>query len=62
MGGNHLSHEWRYIDKTKVYVSGAGTGTPEHLNATLPPNDPNAKTEFTYLTTDGSDDAPYLKA
>lgn len=62
MGGNHLSHDWRYIDRTKVFVSGAGTGTPEHLNVKLPPTDPTAKTNFAYLTTDGSADAPYLKA
>lgn len=57
MGGNHLSHDWRYIDAAKVWPSGKA-----HLNATLPVNDPAAGTEFTYLTTDGSDDAPYLKA
>lgn len=58
----HLAREWHYIDKTKVYVSAAGTGTKEHLNAKKAPNVLAAKTDFAYLTTDGSNDAPYLKA
>lgn len=68
MLGNDLAKRWRYIDATKVYVPAADgvhtptSGVPSHLNATLPPNNVNAPTEFTYEVTDGSDDAPYLKA
>lgn len=64
MGGNQLSKAWRYIDATKVFCPAPtpANGTKQHLNATLPPNDVNAPTEFTYLVTDGSDNAPYLKA
>ncbi len=61
-GGNQLSKRRRYTDETKVFVSAAGTGTREHLNAVRPPTDVLAKTDFTYLTTDGSTDAPYLKS
>ncbi len=67
-GGNQLSKRTRYIDETKVFVNAAraghaaSSGTREHLNATLPPTDVNAQTKFAYLTTDGSDTAPYLKA
>lgn len=61
-GGNQLSKRPRYIDETKVFVSAAKTGTREHLNSTLPPTDVLAKTRFRYLTTDGSDTGPYLKA
>lgn len=62
MNGNHLGKDWVYVDKAKVHVSAAKTGTSEHLNATKAPNDPTAKTNFAYLTTDGSNTAPYLKA
>ena len=62
MLGNFLAKDHVLIDPTKVYAPASGNGTPEHLNATLPPDDANADTEFSYLTTDGSDDAPYLDA
>lgn len=64
MGGNQISKRWRYIDETKVFVSGTlpANGTREHLNSTKQPDDPTAKTEWTYLVTDGSDDGSYLKA
>lgn len=64
MGGNQLSKNHRYIDATKVFCPAVtpANGTREHLNATLLPNDPTAKTEWTYLLTDGSDNGLYLKA
>lgn len=64
MGGNQVSKRHRYIDETKVFVPAVtpANGTREHLNATKLPNDPTAKTEWTYLLTDGSDDGQYLKS
>lgn len=60
-GGTSLSKDRHYIDATKVWCPAPTTGgTKQHLNSTLPPDDPAAQTEFSYLTTDGSDDAPYL--
>lgn len=55
--GYPLGRAHRYIDPANVYVG----GTAAYLNATLPPNDPDAGMDFRYLTTDGSADAPYLK-
>jgi hypothetical protein len=49
-----------YIDEDLVFVDASGLPTRAHLQATLPPDDPSAPTEWSYLTTDGSDDAPYL--
>lgn len=62
--GDHIAKDWVYIDKAKVYVSdGTGNVTDErHLNANRYPNDVNAPTDFAYLTTDGSNDGPYLKS
>lgn len=46
-----------------VEVSAAGTATKEHLNSKRPPTDAQAKTDFAYLTTDGSPNGSgYLKA
>lgn len=43
------------INKVAVY------GDKKHLNAKLPPTDPNAGTEWSYLTTDQSDDPLYAE-
>jgi hypothetical protein len=60
---NRLAKDWVLIDKTKVYVNAAGSGADaRHLNATKKPDDPNSATNFTYLTTDGSSNAPYTKS
>jgi hypothetical protein len=69
---NHLAKDWQYIDKTLVHVSPDGTvdgnddpdmaGDARARNSTLLPNAVGAATDFAYLTTDGSDDAPYLDA
>lgn len=63
-GGNQLSKRTRYTPaETAVFVAAGSPGTREHLNATLLPNNPAAKTTWGYLTTNGSNDgAPYLKA
>jgi hypothetical protein len=55
--GYPLGRSHRYIDPAIVYV-----GTAAHLNAMRLPTDPEAATDFAYLTTDGSPDAPYLRA
>ena len=65
MPGNHVSKKHRLIDPDAVFAPAPGTtpaGGRQHLNSTLPPDDLSAPTEWTYLTTDGSDDGPYLKA
>lgn len=67
-GGEQLSKRRVYIDETKVFVPApraghaASTGTREHLNAKRAPDVVAAQTNFDYLTTDGSPDAPYLKS
>lgn len=62
-GGTQLSKRRNYTpSETKVFVSAVGSGTREHLNAKRAPTDVLAKTDFAYLTTDGSTDAPYLKS
>jgi hypothetical protein len=53
----HLVANIVAIDKTKVWVP----ATEEHLNAKHTPDVAAAKTDWAYLTTDGSSDAPYLK-
>ena len=53
--GTRLAHNWAYIDPDSVYPN------PEQMNATLPPNDPNADTEFSYMTADGSDNAAFME-
>jgi len=63
--GDHLAHEPRWIDATAVACPPPGStpaGGRQHLNSTLPITDVNAPTEWSWLTTDGSDDAPYLVA
>ena len=62
--GNHVSKNHRYIDATKVFCPAPtpSVGDRKHLNSTLLPNNVNAPTEWTYLVTDGSDNALYLKA
>lgn len=54
---SHLAKNLVAIDKTKVWVP----STEEHLNSEHTPDQAAAKTDWAYLTTDGSNDAPYLK-
>jgi hypothetical protein len=54
---NHLAKDHVAVDKTKIWVP----STEEHLNSKHTPDQPQAKTDWAYLTTDGSNDAPYLK-
>jgi hypothetical protein len=54
--GTHLSKQPWMIDPEAVFCAppGSDAGTKPHLNAVLPPNDPDAATDFTYMTTDAS--------
>lgn len=53
--GHFLAKRHVYIEDNKVWVG----GVPDYMNATITPENPLADTEFSYLTTDGSDDEPY---
>jgi hypothetical protein len=55
--GNHLAKDHVAVDKTKLWVP----STKEHLNSEHTPNLALAKTDWAYLTTDGSNDAANLK-
>lgn len=50
------SKDWQYAEG--VWID----GSKKHLNSTLPINNPSAGSEFSYLSTDGSDSAGYLPA
>lgn len=55
-----LSVEWRR--PAKVNVNHVGGPDKAHLNSRLLPTNVNAPTDFKYLTTDATNDAPYQKA
>jgi hypothetical protein len=72
MNGNHLGKAGVYIAKAKVHLGiitpvapdtdPTYVGDARALNSTREPQVAGAATAFSYLTTDGSTDAPYLKA
>ena len=53
--GTHLGKSWVYIEPTKVFIPDKG-----YLNAVLPITDVNAKTDFSYLSADGTQDGAFL--
>jgi hypothetical protein len=55
---NPLQRDITSTDKTKLYAA----GDKRALNAKRKPDDVAAPTDFSYMTTDGSSDAPYLKS
>lgn len=57
--GNHISREFvQLLPDDRFYA----TGSRAALNATLPPDDPAAATEWSYMTADGSDDGAFVNA
>lgn len=60
MTGNHLTRDMVFVsnEDSKQYID----ADKSYLNATLPPTDPNADTEWSYLTADGSDDMDFADA
>jgi hypothetical protein len=54
--GNHLAKHYVYIDESSIFVG----SDARYLNAEHTPDLDESATDWAYLTTDDSDDAPYL--
>lgn len=59
--GNHLAKAWVYENVNQIYDPPAGTTGDSYLNPKFPVTDPQADTEWAWLTADGSNNMDLVR-